>query len=572
MNKKISILAIIFSGILSVGAFAGDKIDASERAGKNLTIDGNDLNNIQGYLNTAVNPLMPGSKPEEGFLGTSLADREEPSTMADQSAKGWGTTIGGENYVYKTKIDGADKSNCKDSPVTVTVIDPVTGKKERKQVSSCKFDSTKKSLTLKTVAKAGNDGYNDGYLTLNNTEPSVIFEPDNDGKYFYKFWQKVNTNDYDNCYTTPVAFTDKTPCECQMGKAGGCWSPLFPVIRYQDSNKNYPSLAADKTSIGDDEDKARDFYGERNYDNRINSYKEEGSEGQDAYRMKVKVAAHKEDGVKTGTIHSKDGTSANAITTIKSGISTKTNRPNKEVRSDDVTAVLSVKSWTVKDGKLDPNFNYASMGPNRVLQKKGGGYNTDLNEIYSVSSESTDNVLPCGMFEKTENPDRDLYGELAGVKCLYEDGDGAIRQSRYDSTTDETKKGEQMYTYYHVALPNGYNSYEPTFTHKLKYRACAVCKPLNKDNCRRIVNEYINRNNGSMSVGNLIAALRNNNNAINIGIFETQTRPSGKGANLTGSSADSDFQYNGRMTCSTCLRYLDELLTERDIISRLTEK
>ncbi len=558
MNKKISILTIIFSGILSIGAFADNKIDASDREGKTLTLDGSGLANIQGYLNTAANPILPGTTPSEGLVGTSESSRTKESTIEGQKELGhtWGTTTAGENFYYKAKINNnpniSEISNCnKDGTY-----------------NRCKFDSTIKSATLKTVTRAGNNGY----LTLDNTEPSVIFTPD--GKqYFYKFWQSVDKSKYTNCCDsahagncgnlTKVKITNETPCECEMGRdLGGCWSPLYPMISYQ-KGSSYPSFDSDKTEIENMikggysktvEDKVRNFYGPRDIEKNENAYANNISEGQDAYRMKVKVAAHKENGVQTGTIHK----NANAI-------DTKNKNPN-EVGAD---AIVSVKSWTVKNNKLDPDFNYASMGPNRVLQNSKFIDTSDLDLVANVSSESTNNVLPCGMFYDTDSVPNGYYYKNKGVECR-QDGK-AIRQSRHDSDTDDgAKAGEQMYTYYHVALPNGPNSYEPTFTHKLKYRACAVCKPLDKKYCKKIVQEYINR--GTKRVGDLIAALRNNNNAIDVGIFESQTRPSNNKPDLLkGSNASSDYQYSGTMTCSTCLQHLDEILTESDIISKLTE-
>ena len=191
MNKKISILAIIFSGILSTGALA-DEIDASERgtgiSKQKLSTDGSGLQNIQGYLNTASNVKLPGSDPTTGLIGTGSADRKKPSTFAQQNKMAWGTTVRGENYVYKTKINGVNASNCHNSPVTAN----------GEVSSSCEYDSEVKSKTTRDAS---------GYLKNEVVSPNVIFEPDNDSKHFYKYWiskenlDRINTNSQN--FTSP---------------------------------------------------------------------------------------------------------------------------------------------------------------------------------------------------------------------------------------------------------------------------------------------------------------------------------------------------------------------------------
>ena len=81
MTKKISILAIIFSGILSENLYAETK------NGKNTGTVGSEVVNAQGYINKTSNVLSPNSYVDLSPFTTVNAANENSSINSEYKWK-----------------------------------------------------------------------------------------------------------------------------------------------------------------------------------------------------------------------------------------------------------------------------------------------------------------------------------------------------------------------------------------------------------------------------------------------------------------------------------------------------
>ena len=473
MNKKISVLTIIFTGILSLNAFS------KTETGTNIGKETSEVNVIQGDINALRNVALPNTDMSKS-VGFSKNALSAPSTK--NTIEGWGQTPTGQLFFYKNGIF----TNC-----------------TKGSESKCKEVQTEECNGI--LVPKGACGSN-GFISSNYSE--VL--SDGTDNLFYRYWITVNTSAYKDCDTEGVPDDDAHPCECQYGKLGGCWSPAYPIIAYNGFNK---STFDGKTKTNE----VKNYFGERTNFSKTGgkAIKNQYSTGKE-YFMGVKIAAHGE----------KDSLGLKDIPTgaLYSG--------SKVISSKDaststygVAASIPVQSWSKLNGGLDPNFNYANLKTNGVKENI-------LNDTLIGLSNDPYGILPCGMFTLVSNKIEGVT-QNSGVTC---------RSDNLRVVTDNS--GNQLYTYYHVALPTN-NGFESTFTHDLKYRACAKCESLTKESaCKDLIQQLIN--NGKNTYDSLVEALRNNNSAFS----GFQIKKNGK----------LYATYNGLPSCNDCLGQLDKVL------------
>ena len=453
MTKKISILAIIFSGILSGNLYA------ETTNVKNTGTVGSETVNTQGHINTTNNVLYPNSFVELNPFATVKAANNESSMNPKYR---WNATPKGDIFAY-TLTDNNGKTfkgvNCPDGKTTT----------DANGNSYC-------SATMQIIPKTpGNDGScmakdSDGKeyaLTIPygyKCENSYIIpdgyvkEGEGSGAYkgyFYRYWMSGTEA--------------KKFCENSL-TSSGCWSPAYPIIAYNGfTGFNIPNTEAGaelaKTAFGTREPGDKIFTS-----NGIkNAYRDIG--GKSEYRMGVKVTA----------VTEKDS-AGKAVP--KGGYHT------------DSTANLTVQKWKIVSGKgLDPDFNYDN------ITKKSDGNKTyfidekDLNSLKETSKNSQESkVLPCGMFTESTSSVVSGVKDISGTSCS-SDHMRIIRDNL-----------GPLYTKYDILLPTR-DGFESSSTHDLKVRACAKCESMrNEANCDKLVLQLID--DGITSVDALVKKLR----------------------------------------------------------------
>ncbi|MCR5506988.1 MAG: hypothetical protein K6F04_04030 [bacterium] len=484
MTKKISILAIIFSGILSTVSYADDTNTGKDVSEKTVT---------QGDINNSANSVLPATNMTTAITASKNATglKSTGNTLLD-SDLGWGTSVVGEDFQYKNG--------------TIVSCDGSNGKCTARSGAGDNTNCPDKEIPAGFSCNA------EGYL---EPQASVVYNLGTNGK-FYRFWQTVNKEDYDDCSTIDST-SDKYPCECELGKMGGCWSPSYPIVAFEGFNlENFKNLANDPNA-------AASYFGARTKIAYTESVDEENQYARDkkangnyAYRMRVKVKPETVSGVSTGNLH------------------------------NNTEAVLSVQSWTDKNGGLDPNFNYSSLPKDgsKGLIDNSSKATYNLSDITDADKKGTGVVLPCGMFTETTKP-TGVY-TARNVVC----SDGLIRRTKDNS-------GNTLYTKYKVYLPTGANSYEETSSHDLNVRACASCETM-ENSCSAIISELIDR--GYNTLDSLLAQLRKP--TLDIALYTSPTaRTNAASTGRTSNDTTNSYAtYKGTLTCSTCLGYLDKLL------------
>ena len=450
MTKKISILAIIFSGILSENLYAETK------NGKNTGTVGSEVVNTQEYVNKTINVLNPNTYDNLSPLITNKAVNDSSKINPEYR---WNATPKGDIFAYNLTNDKgklvAKGINCLDGEVIT--IDGNSYCSIVKQIEkgqpgndgSCKAkdaDGKEYALTVPYGYKC-EDSYivPDGYV---KKEGSGAYE-----NYFYRYWMSGEE---------AVKF-----CEPAF-RSIGCWSPAYPIIAYNGfTGFNIPNTEAGaelaKTAFGTRKPGDKDFKG---IDTIKNAYRENNE-----YRMGVKVTA----------VTEKDS-AGNSV-------------PKGKYHTDS-TANLTVQKWKIVSGKgLDPDFNYDN------ITKKSDGNKTyfidekDLNSLKETSKNSQESkVLPCGMFTESTSSVVSGVKDISGTSCS-SDHMRIIRDNL-----------GPLYTKYDILLPTR-DGFESSSTHDLKVRACAKCESMrNEANCDKLVLQLID--DGITSVDALVKKLR----------------------------------------------------------------
>ena len=437
MTKKISILAIIFSGILSENLYAETKNE------KNTGTVGSEVVNTQGYINKR-NVLNPNTYDDLNPLITNKAVNKESDI---NGVYGWNATPKGDIFAYTLKDDNGNTVegvNCLD--------ENEDGKGDTKPFKGNKYCSTIRQIE---AGETGNDGSckakdadgNEYALTIPygyKCENSYIIpdgyvkkaeKPKKGSKYreyFYRYWMSGTEA--------------KKFCEPAF-RSIGCWSPAYPIIAYNGfTGFNIPNTEAGaelaKTAFGTREPGDKDF----EFNGIKNAYR--NIKGESEYRMGVKVTA----------VTEKDS-AGKAVP--KGGYHT------------DSDANLTVQKWEIDSGKgLKPDFNYLGSSSTDI---KAIDYIDDLS---STSKAETSILLPCGMF--TEASSRPNGVELnKGVKCA-SDHMQILRDNL-----------GPLYTKYNILLPTG-NGFESSSNRYLNARTCAKCENMTEDgNCEKLVLQLI---------------------------------------------------------------------------------
>ncbi|MBQ8660327.1 MAG: hypothetical protein IJ473_01950 [Alphaproteobacteria bacterium] len=455
MTKKISILAIIFSGILSGNLYAETKNE------KNTGTVGSETVNTQGHINKTNNLLYPNSYVDLSPFATVRAADNESDINPEYR---WNATPKGDIFAY-TLTDNNGKTfkgvNCPGGKTTT-----INGNSYCSAASQIEAGKSGNDGSCKAKDANGEDyqltvpyGYKcensyiipDGYVKQEEEEGSGAYKG-----YFYRYW---------------ISGTDAEKfCEDSL-KSSGCWSPAYPIIAYNGfTGFNIPNTEAGaelaKKAFGTREPGGKSF-GVSDRKDIKNAYVTNND-----YRMGVKVTAVTE-------------TDSAGKTVPKGGYHT------------DSTANLTVQKWKIVSGKgLDPDFNY-----DNITKKSDGNKTYTLKDIKNLNllAETSDisqesDVLPCGMFQETSAVVSGVK-QLRGTKCS-SDHMRIIRDNL-----------GPLYTKYNILLPTGESTFESSSTHDLKVRACAKCENMrNEANCDRLVLQLID--DGITSVDALVKKLR----------------------------------------------------------------
>ena len=587
MNKKISILTIVFTGVMGFGALAaeGTPINLGKEMSESLT--------TQEFINRARNIELPGTDMKSA-IGPSVSASTAGSTLDKDGS--WNVSLMGEDLLYKAKTDDDpnEKGNRgwirteKNNKYFLSCALPEDPKNLRKigEAIRCLFTNLKgdnehcKHLNLPYGVRCNEAGF----VEIPSDKMAIIINKDGEASsnkngvantdgLFYKYWITVNTADYMGCDTDPSTFKNKVsnavtdgtvaqkyPCECQYGLLGGCWSPSYPIIAYSGFNRTKFNKRVTESKSASEFDKLRDGlkvmvandFGERTqYFNRLNTANISevmntrknqyiNNPEDPLYRMEVQVKPHIESGVDTGTIHN-SSTGYNG-------------------------AILTVQKWSkVGNDGLDPNFNYEALDPTSssadgATETKSLNKFDNLNLVSDVMDEYN-SILPCGMFTNDKDIKPEGVYDLSGTKCV---NNTYIREER-DYVT-----GDPLYTYYHVKLPVGTNKEGTVFetindadTHRFNVRACARCVNANsKDMCKKLVVDII-RSDSDPTPEKVVRKIREK-----LGT----TGANAKGYSIHTNSGKDNFSdeyvyatYTGTMTCETCLNYLDDLFEDAEI-------
>lgn len=497
MTKKISILAIIFSGILSGNLYA------ETTNVKNTGTVGSETVNTQGHINKTSNVLNPNSYVDLSPFATVKAVNEESDI---NKVYGWNATPKGDIFAY-TLTDNNGKTvngvNCPDGK-TKTVNGnsycSATRQIEKDQPGndgSCKAkdaDGKEYSLTIPYGYKCENSYIiPDGYVKQEE-EGSGAYKG-----YFYRYW---------------ISGTDAEKfCEPAF-RSIGCWSPAYPIIAYNGfTGFNIPNTEAGaelaKKAFGTREPGDKDF-DDTARENIKNAYVTNND-----YRMGVKVTAVTE-------------TDSAGKDVPKGGYHT---------NSD---ANLTVQKWKIVSGKgLDPDFNYSE------LSSTGGNEINSIDNLSMTSKVEKGNILPCGMFKEVNSRPAGV-SRNQGVTC----SSGYVRvtqdkEENNSSPISYTLSGP-LYTKYKIKLPTGNGTFESSSTHDLKVRACAKCESV-ANNCKEIIRNLVVQGDGQTKITDLcqlMEALRSS---------KTYNLYGGRGTYTTGSTGMS-------CSTNDCLGKLDDIL------------
>ncbi len=300
MNKKISVLTIVFSGLLSLNSFAevvNDKATSEEIV-------------TQATINASRNATLPGTDASKGLIGASV---NAYSTKSSTTGQNWGQSVMGERYPYN--LGGF--SNLKNQDKVV-------------RSSTTGFLKS----TPKQVEQTGTDNL------------------------FYRYWITLSDDiaeDYKSADCSKdgsIPNDGKHPCECETGKTGGCWSPAYPIVSYDGFNRSDFDGETEPSDV-------KDYFGVRTEyfkpDNIALASKVKNQyNNAPNYRMGVKVAAHGEkdsngNAVPTGTAHPNV-----KIVSVTDGQPERTDNNSTD-------AILSVQNWSKSNNGLTPDFNYSSL-------------------------------------------------------------------------------------------------------------------------------------------------------------------------------------------------------------------
>lgn len=514
MTKKISILAIIFSGILSENLYAETKNV------KNTGTVGSEVVNVQGYINKR-NVLNPNTYDDLNPLITNKAVDEESHINPKY---GWNATPKGDIFAY-TLTDNkgnliAKGINCLD--------ENKDGEGDTKTFKGNEYCSTTKQIEKD---QPGNDGSckakdadgNEYALTIPygyKCENSYIIpdgyvkkEGSGDYKgYFYRYWMSG---------TEAEKF-----CEPAF-RSIGCWSPAYPIIAYNGfTGFNIPNTEAGaelaKTAFGTREPGGEVFNDDVAMKNIKNAYRTNND-----YRMGVKVTAVTE-----------TDSAGKAV-------------PKGEYHTNS-DANLTVRKWNIVSKGLDPDFNYSE------LSSTGGNEISDINNLSMTSKVVEGDVLPCGMFQYVASAPAGVKKTgIRGVECS--SGYVRVTQDKKENNSSPisyTLSGP-LYTKYKIKLPTGNGTFESSSTHDLKVRACAKCESV-ANNCKEIIRNLVVQGDGQTKITDLCQLMEALRSAKTYNLY------GGRGTYTTGSTG---------MSCSTndCLGKLDDiLLNDAEIRTALT--